>query len=202
MEVVGPQREGVVADEGPLDQASGCGEVGQAGGGGGQGEVEGVQQADGAQEVAFVGGEVGQGVGEQGREVGAEVRGRGGAAGAAEVEEAQDGEVEVEGQASTRPRWYAVTGPLTPEAPTSQPLHQAGGDAEQAERTVKKVIRWYNARLTEARDGGLDSETIERLWAGRERAVDDLDRLEEADEDTTVQIAVAYAARLKELTGS
>ncbi|WP_327364960.1 hypothetical protein [Streptomyces sp. NBC_01296] len=95
-----------------------------------------------------------------------------------------------------------MTGPLTPEDPTSQPLHQAGGDAQQAERTVKEVIRWYNARLTEARDSGLDAETIEGLRAGRDQAVDDLDRLEDADEDTTVQIAVAYAARLKELTGS
>ncbi|MEU9943139.1 hypothetical protein [Streptomyces lavendulae] len=95
-----------------------------------------------------------------------------------------------------------MTGPLTPEDPTPQPLHQPGGDAEQAERTVKEVIRWYNARLAEARENGTDGETIDELRAAREQAVDDLDRLEDADEDETVQIAVAYAARLKELTDS
>ncbi|MFI8504549.1 hypothetical protein ACIGFK_39500 [Streptomyces sp. NPDC085524] len=95
-----------------------------------------------------------------------------------------------------------MTGPLTPEDPTPQPLHQSGGDAEQAERTVKEVFRWYTARLTEARESGADAETVDELRAGRDQAVDDLDRLEEADEDETVQIAVTYAARLKELTGN
>ncbi|MFE6911877.1 hypothetical protein [Streptomyces erythrochromogenes] len=33
----------------------------------------------------------------------------------------------------------------------------------------------------------------------REQAVDDLKRLEEASADETVRIAIAYAARLKEL---
>ncbi|WP_331718874.1 hypothetical protein OG851_43375 (plasmid) [Streptomyces sp. NBC_00161] len=95
-----------------------------------------------------------------------------------------------------------MTSPLTPEEPTPWPLHQTGGDEEQAKQMVKEVIRWYNARLTEARDRGLDAETFDGLRAGRDQAVDDLDRLEDADEDETVQIAVAYAARLKELTGS
>ncbi|MFD6876995.1 MULTISPECIES: hypothetical protein [unclassified Streptomyces] len=95
-----------------------------------------------------------------------------------------------------------MTGPLTPEDPTPQPLHQPGGDAEQAERTVMEVLRWYNARLTEARERGLDTETVDGLRAARDQAVDDLDRLEDADEDDTVQIAVAYAARLKELGAS
>ncbi|MFJ5548686.1 hypothetical protein [Streptomyces sp. NPDC093225] len=95
-----------------------------------------------------------------------------------------------------------MTGSLTPEDPTPQPLHQTGGDAEQAERSVKEVIRWYNARLTEALEHGTDAETLDELRAGRDQAVEDLDRLEEADEDETVQIAVTYAARLKELTGS
>ncbi|MGR4883989.1 hypothetical protein ACIPUC_31855 [Streptomyces sp. LARHCF249] len=95
-----------------------------------------------------------------------------------------------------------MTGPLTPEDPTSQPLHQAGGDAEQAERTVKEVIRWYNARLREARDSGLDAETVQELRGARDQAADDLGRLEDADDDETVQIGLAYAARLKEVTGS
>ncbi|MFD8288017.1 hypothetical protein ACFV2B_07255 [Streptomyces lavendulae] len=95
-----------------------------------------------------------------------------------------------------------MTSPLTPEEPTPQSLHQSGGDAEQAERAVKEVFRWYTARLTEARENGADAGTIDELRAGRDQAVDDLDRLEETDEDETVQIAVTYAARLKELTGS
>ncbi|MBT2446193.1 hypothetical protein J7F03_03630 [Streptomyces sp. ISL-43] len=92
-----------------------------------------------------------------------------------------------------------MNGPLMPEDSTSQPLHQGGGDARQAERMVKEVIRWYNARLTQARDSGPDAKTIEMLRAARDQAVDDLDLLEDADEDTTVQIGITYAARLREL---
>ncbi|MEU1520379.1 hypothetical protein ABZ490_51215 [Streptomyces sp. NPDC005811] len=89
----------------------------------------------------------------------------------------------------------------SPEDPSQQPLHQAGGDAAQAERAVKEVIRWYNARLTEARDSGLDAEAADGLRAARDQALDDLDRLEDAGADETVQIALAYAARLRELSG-
>ncbi|OKI46084.1 hypothetical protein [Streptomyces sp. MJM1172] len=63
------------------------------------GKVEGVHPADRAREVALVRGEVGQGAGEQRGEVGPDVRGRWGAAGSAELQEAQDGKVEVEVQA-------------------------------------------------------------------------------------------------------
>ncbi|MFE0737473.1 hypothetical protein [Streptomyces sp. NPDC058855] len=95
MEVVRPQAEGVLADEGPLDQAAGGGLVGEAGGLGGQLEVEGVQQRDRAQQVALVAGEVGQRAGDQGTEVVLEIgRGRG-VAGAVQFD---DGEVEVERQ--------------------------------------------------------------------------------------------------------
>jgi hypothetical protein len=66
---------------------------------------------------------------------------------------------------------------------------------------VKEVIRWYNARLTEARGSGLNPEAVDGLRAARDQALDDLDRLEDAGADETVQIALAYAARLKELTG-
>ncbi|MFH9959052.1 hypothetical protein ACH4OX_33215 [Streptomyces roseolus] len=91
-----------------------------------------------------------------------------------------------------------MTDPLHPEDP--QPLHQPGGDAEQAESLVTRVLAWYQARLAEARTGGHDPEQVEAWRAGRDRAVDDLDHLEDADEDETVQIALIYAARLKELT--
>ncbi|MER7599449.1 hypothetical protein [Streptomyces hydrogenans] len=73
MEVVRPQAEGVLADEGPFDEAAGGCLVGEAGGLGGELGVEGVQQGDGAQEVAFVGGEVGEGAGDQGAEAVLEV---------------------------------------------------------------------------------------------------------------------------------
>ncbi|MEU5810937.1 hypothetical protein [Streptomyces sp. NPDC047718] len=93
-----------------------------------------------------------------------------------------------------------MTGPLTPEDPTPQPLHQIGGDAEQAERTVKEVIRWYNARLTTAqRQPDHDVAEVANWRQARDEAVDALDRLESASEDETVQISLAYAARLKEL---
>ncbi|MCX5434720.1 hypothetical protein OHU11_41820 (plasmid) [Streptomyces sp. NBC_00257] len=64
-----------------------------------EGEVEGIQQGDAAQEVAFIGGEVGEGAGEECGEGAVEVGGGGGVACAADFQEAADGEVEVEGQA-------------------------------------------------------------------------------------------------------
>ncbi|MCT2546223.1 hypothetical protein [Streptomyces atratus] len=94
-----------------------------------------------------------------------------------------------------------MTGPLTPEDP-SQPLHHPGGDAEQAQKLVKRVLDWYKASLAGARAGGHDPAEVNAWRAARDQAVDDLDRLEDADEDETVQIALLYAARLKELTES
>ncbi|MFF5491544.1 hypothetical protein [Streptomyces virginiae] len=93
-----------------------------------------------------------------------------------------------------------MTSPLTPEDP--QPLHHPGGDARQAQESVERVRDWYNARLVAAHTGGADPEQVAAWRAGRDQAVDDLDRLEDADEDETVQIALVYAARLKELTES
>ncbi|MEU7031391.1 hypothetical protein AB0A60_32445 [Streptomyces sp. NPDC046275] len=93
-----------------------------------------------------------------------------------------------------------MTGPLTPEDPTPDSLISAGTDAGQAEDTVQRVIDWYNARLTAARTGNQDPEQVATWRASRDQAADDLDRLEDADEDETVQIALVYAARLKELT--
>ncbi|MFE0645666.1 hypothetical protein ACFW2Y_29255 [Streptomyces sp. NPDC058877] len=99
VQVVGPQGVGVLGDQGPLDQAAGRGLLGEAGRSGGEVEVEGVQQGDAAQQVAFFGGEVRQGAGEEGGEGAVEVGRGGGAAGAADLQEAAHGEVEVEGQA-------------------------------------------------------------------------------------------------------
>ncbi|MEV7417708.1 hypothetical protein [Streptomyces sp. NPDC089919] len=93
-----------------------------------------------------------------------------------------------------------MTDPRIPD--DSMPLSQPGGDARQAEHTVKEVLRWYQARLAKAGDLGLTREAIDELQDARDQAADDLDLLEEADEDTTVQIAVSYAAKLKELTGT
>ncbi|MEV6594913.1 hypothetical protein [Streptomyces acidicola] len=87
VEVERPQPEGGVVDEGPFGEPQGGAFVGESGGAGGEGNVEGVQQGDGAQDVAFVGGEVGQGAGDQGGEVVVEVVGLRGAAGAAQFQE-------------------------------------------------------------------------------------------------------------------
>ena len=91
--------------------------------------------------------------------------------------------------------------PQTPQDPDSQaPLNEPGGDAEQAEQAVKQVIAWYNARLIAAqREGGHDPDQAAGWRQARERAVDDLERLQEATADETVQIALTYAARLREL---
>lgn len=99
VQVVGPQGVGVFGDQRPFGQAPGGCLAGEAGGLGGQVEVEGVQQGDGSQQVASVGGEVGQDAGEEGGKGAVEVGRGGGASGAADLQEAADREVEVEGQA-------------------------------------------------------------------------------------------------------
>ncbi|MGW8889733.1 hypothetical protein [Streptomyces sp. NPDC055749] len=91
---------------------------------------------------------------------------------------------------------------LNPQDPTEQSLQQPGGDAEQAGELVARVIDAYNARLIAARRGGQDSEQVAAWRTARDRAVEDRDRLETADEDETVQIALAYAARLKFLNAT
>ncbi|MFE9853640.1 hypothetical protein ACFYPN_33330 [Streptomyces sp. NPDC005576] len=63
---------------------------------GGQVQVEGVEQGDGAQDVPLVGGEVGEGAGDQGGEVVVEVGGVRGSAGAADFEEPHHRQIEVE----------------------------------------------------------------------------------------------------------
>ncbi|MFI9297578.1 hypothetical protein [Streptomyces gardneri] len=80
-----------------------------------------------------------------------------------------------------------------------QPLQQPGGDAEQAGELVAQVRDGYNARLAAARTGGLDPQQVAAWRTARDQAVDDLDRLAMVDESERVEIALAYAARLKEL---
>ncbi|MBT2469364.1 hypothetical protein J7E97_16140 [Streptomyces sp. ISL-66] len=88
-----------------------------------------------------------------------------------------------------------MAGPLTPEDPI-----QPGGDAEQAEATVKQVIAWYNARLSAAHRQPDHDQTLVAAWRqGREEAADDFERLQSADQEETVAIAITYAARLKQL---
>lgn len=99
MQVVGPEAGGGVADEGPLQQAQDGGVAAGSGAGGGEGDVEGVQEADRAQDVAFVGGEVGEGAGDQGGEFDVEVGRLRREAGAADLEKAHGGQVEVQRQA-------------------------------------------------------------------------------------------------------
>ncbi|WP_371099087.1 hypothetical protein [Streptomyces sanglieri] len=79
--------------------------------------------------------------------------------------------------------------------------HLPGGDTEQAETTAQRVIAWYNARLVDARrNSGRHTPDVVAEWrTARDQAVDDLNRLETTDPDETVQIALTYAARLKEL---
>ncbi|WP_406016793.1 hypothetical protein OG520_44245 (plasmid) [Streptomyces sp. NBC_00984] len=99
VQVEGPQSVRVLVDQGPLDQAPGRRLLGKARSTRGQVEVEGVQQRNAAQQVTFLWGEVGEGPGEERGEAAVEVGGGGGVAGAPDLQEAGDGEVEVEGQA-------------------------------------------------------------------------------------------------------
>ncbi|MER7108862.1 hypothetical protein [Streptomyces sp. NPDC000229] len=99
MQVVRPQAEDVFADEGPFDQPQGRCFVRQSGGRGGQVQVEGVQQGHGAQDVPLVEGEVGQGAGDQRGEVVVKVGRLRRSAGAADLQEAHDRQIEVERQA-------------------------------------------------------------------------------------------------------
>ncbi|MFF2778915.1 hypothetical protein ACFVU3_28965 [Streptomyces sp. NPDC058052] len=89
MEVVRPQAEWALADEGGSirRRAAGGGLVGEAGGLG-----------DGPQQVAFGGCEAGERAGDQGTEVVLEVGRMRGVAGLAELEKPHDGEAEVERQ--------------------------------------------------------------------------------------------------------
>ncbi|GLV88428.1 hypothetical protein Slala03_81170 [Streptomyces lavendulae subsp. lavendulae] len=85
-----------------------------------------------------------------------------------------------------------MTGPLTPDE-SGQP---SSADAEQARDAVDKVIRLYGSRLAAAQHDPVQAASLRQA---RDQAFDDLERLEEASADETVQIAIAYAARLKEL---
>lgn len=96
VEVEGPQAQRVLANEGALGQPHGWAFVGETGGPGGEGDVEGVQQAHRAQDVVLVGREVGQGAGDQSGEVVVEVAGLRSAAAAAELQEPGDGQIEME----------------------------------------------------------------------------------------------------------
>ncbi|MFF6888635.1 hypothetical protein ACFY9F_36275 [Streptomyces sp. NPDC012421] len=93
-----------------------------------------------------------------------------------------------------------MTSPFDPDDP--QPLHHLGGDADQALEAVERVLDWYRSRLAAARAGTHDPAQVDAWRAGRDQALDDLDQLEDADEDETVQIALVYATRLRELNQS
>lgn len=97
-----------------------------------------------------------------------------------------------------------MSNPHAPGDPDPQPLRQGGGDDEQARAVVLKVIDAYNTRLVSARrDPARHAPGLVADWRqARDQAVDELDRLDTATPDETVQIALSYAARLKELQGS
>ncbi|MFI0915345.1 hypothetical protein [Streptomyces abikoensis] len=78
-----------------------------------------------------------------------------------------------------------------------------GGEDEQAVDIVRSVVSWYNTELLAARRSPVpDEERVEALKAGRQAALEDQARLDEADAPETARIAAAYAARLKELKES
>ncbi|MFI9311473.1 hypothetical protein [Streptomyces triculaminicus] len=78
-----------------------------------------------------------------------------------------------------------------------------GGAEQQAIDIVRDVVNWYNAQLiAERRSPVPDEERVERLKAGRQAALEDQARLDDADPQETTRIAAAYAARLKELKES
>ncbi|MEV5242933.1 hypothetical protein AB0K89_28050 [Streptomyces cinnamoneus] len=78
-----------------------------------------------------------------------------------------------------------------------------GGEDEQAVDIVRDVVSWYNTELVaERRSPVPDEERVEALKAGRQAALEDQARLDEADAQETARIAAVYAARLKELKES
>lgn len=91
--------------------------------------------------------------------------------------------------------------PHTPDDAHDLPPHQSGENLEQAREAVQKVIDAYGLRLLAARrDPALHGPDLVAEWRqGRDRAMDDLDLLDAADEDETVRIALSYASRLKAL---
>ncbi|MFE3995016.1 hypothetical protein ACFXPW_25465 [Streptomyces goshikiensis] len=94
-----------------------------------------------------------------------------------------------------------MTDPLPPEDLDRAPFHLPGTDRDQAHRLVMRVVEAYNARLIAARRSP-DPEAADVLTAwrdSRDRAVEDADRLADADADETARIAMAYAAQLHEL---
>ncbi|MGW4304064.1 hypothetical protein ACWEHT_30415 [Streptomyces sp. NPDC004646] len=97
VQVIRPQAGGDAANEGPLKQTQNWGVAAGSGACSGQGCVEGVEEAGRAQDVTFVGGEVGESAGDQGGEVDVEVGRLRGAAGAADLEKAHGGQVQLQG---------------------------------------------------------------------------------------------------------
>ncbi|MEU8434545.1 hypothetical protein AB0F18_16800 [Streptomyces sp. NPDC029216] len=97
-----------------------------------------------------------------------------------------------------------MTDPLPPEDADRAPLHRPGADGEQARTLVERVIDTYNARLAAARRSpGPDAVDVVAGWReARDQAAGDLERLDTASADETVEIALRYAARLNELKGS
>ncbi|MFD0340297.1 hypothetical protein ACFVH0_16680 [Streptomyces sp. NPDC127117] len=82
-------------------------------------------------------------------------------------------------------------------------LKEEIGTRHRPDRTTARRGRftWYNARLVDARRNlGRHTPDVVAEWrTARDQAVDDLNRLETTDPDEIVQIALTYAARLKEL---
>ncbi|WP_424217753.1 hypothetical protein ACN20G_36960 (plasmid) [Streptomyces sp. BI20] len=95
-----------------------------------------------------------------------------------------------------------------PEHPDAQHQHedeealrQPGGDLRQAQDAVHQVLRHLNAALLRAAEASAADETERaRLRALRAQALEAVDRLEEAEPEEVVEIAVRYAALLKQLT--
>ncbi|MFD8982005.1 hypothetical protein [Streptomyces sp. NPDC059564] len=62
-------------------------------------------------------------------------------------------------------------------------------------------MNWYNTQIATAlRTPGTDPAQVAEWKRAREEALRDQDRVETATPDEVVEIAMLYAARLKELT--
>ncbi|MFE5543550.1 hypothetical protein ACFQ71_06990 [Streptomyces sp. NPDC056534] len=96
-----------------------------------------------------------------------------------------------------------MTDPLPPEDSDQAALHRPGTDGVQARDLVERVINTYNARLAAARRSPVPeaADAVDSWREARDQAADALERLDAASEDETVEIALRYAALLKELKG-
>ncbi|GAA1376798.1 hypothetical protein ACFPK5_00755 [Streptomyces beijiangensis] len=93
---------------------------------------------------------------------------------------------------------HGAAGP--PEFPVGPEGHDEG---QRAEDRVRAVVQWYSAQLMiERRAAVPDDARVQELTDGRQAALEDQHRLEEAGAEETERISALYAVRFRELNGA